>query len=360
MFNPFSKSHSAPEPTPSDDEVVDLSEIDLDFAVEEAFRKGTPKVVRPIVTVPAEPDDLRAVELFRELGDAELADFAPLCQSSRVVPGYVLYPAGRINTRVHFVIEGQLRLYRNDGGKRPCGIVDIGQSDGLSSAMSMQPTDHSLIATESSHLLVIDAPAIEKMTRRSHAFARNYAAHVAGYTRGENCLQLGGPQPAGLRRDGYIDPITLLHNQRWLDTMFPRIVERSRLSGEPLSLVAFKVDRLDEIDREAGVKLSRYILEAVGQLMVEHSRPTDLHVFDRQRRLLVVLPESDLDAARVLATRLREHVKTLAVDDLPIPSVTLSIGIVTLAESESGEGLLGRADTLIQKSINAGGNWLNE
>ncbi|OGI37466.1 MAG: hypothetical protein A2140_05035 [Candidatus Muproteobacteria bacterium RBG_16_62_13] len=360
MFNPFSQSPQPAAAPLDENEVVDLADIDLDFAVEDAFRQEAPKVIRPMVSVPAEPGDLAGLDLFRELSNEELAEFAPQCLSVRVVPGYVLYPVGRINTRLYFVIEGQVRMYRNDGGKRPCGIVDFGQSCGLTSALSMQPTEHSLIATESTHLLVIEAPAIEKFTRRSHAFAQNYTALMASYAKGDHCLQLGGRGPAPVRRDGYIDPTTLLHNQNWLDTMFPRIVERSRMSGEPLSLVAFKVDRLDEIDRVAGVVLSRYILEALGQLMVENSRPTDLHVFDRDRRLVVVLPDSNLDGARILANRLRERVKTLTVDDLPIPTVTLSMGIVTLTDAESGDSLLGRADTLIQKGINAGGDWLNE
>lgn len=357
MFNPFQK---APEPTPDLCEVVDLAEIDLDFVVEEAFRQDPPKAIHPIVSVPATPDDLATVELFRGLSGPELAEIAPQCLSSRVIPGYVLYPAGRYNTRLYCVLEGQLRLYVTDGSKRPRGIVDIGQSCGLSSALSMQAADHSLIATEETHLVAIDIAVINKFTARSHAFAQNYAALMANYAKGDHCLQLNAQGKLPAKRHGYIDETTLLHNQHWLDAMFPRIVERCRISGEPLSLVALQVDRLTELDREAGVVLSPYLLEAIGQTMVAHSRPTDLHVIDRHRRLLVVLPDSDLDGARVLATRLREQVKTLAAEDLPLPAVTLSIGIVSLRPDESGEALLARAEALIQKSTRAGGNWLNE
>lgn len=359
MFNPFHKP-TAPEQPPETDEVVDLADIDLDFAVEEVFQQKPPEVIRPIVSVPATPDDLTALELFRGLTAQELAEFAPRCLSTRVVPGYVIYPAGRLNTHLYNVIEGQLRLYVVDGNKRPRGIVDIGQSCGLSSALAMQPADHSLIATEESHLLVVELSALNQFTARSHTFAQNYAALVASYARGDHCLQLGTEGRLATRRMSYIDDRTLLHNQHWLDTMFPRIVDRCRMSGQPLSLVALGVDRLGEIDREAGVVLTPHILDAVGQTMVEHSRPTDLHVIDNHRRLLVVLPDSNLDGARVLANRLREQVKTLSADDLPLPAVTLSIGIVGLDQGESADALLARAEALIQKSISAGGNWLNE
>jgi len=370
MNNPFSKKAHASESSlddfPSTEEVVDLADIDLDFAVEEAFRQPppeapkTPKIIRSIVTVPAEPANLSALELFQGIDEQELAELVPHCQISRVVPGYVLYPVGRFNTRLYVVIEGQMRLYKADGAKRPCGIVDIGQSCGLTSALNMQPVDHSLIATEDTQLLVIEAPTIEKLNARSHRFAQNYAALLTRYTKGDHCLLINSQGSVPAKRDGYIDPNTLLHNQRWLDMMFPRIVERSYQSGKPLSLVFFKVDRMLEIDREAGVVISRYILEALGQLMMEFSRPTDLHAINRHDRLVVVLPESGLDAARTLGNRLREQTKSLKTEDLDLPPVTLSMAIVSLEAGESSQALLERADALIMKSSKAGGNWMFE
>jgi diguanylate cyclase (GGDEF)-like protein len=360
MFNPF-KQLTTPPSLMTEDEVVDLAEIDLDFAVEDALREEAPTVISPIVSVPANADDLAGMELFLGLGPAQLAEFAPQCQLVRVVPGYVLYPMGRFNTRLFCVLEGQLRLYVAQGDKRPRGIVDIGQTCGLTHALGMQPTDHALIATEETRLLAIELPVLNKFTARSHVFAQNYAALMASYTRGDHCLNFGerGRRPGA--REGYIDPATLLHNQHWLDTMFPRLVDRCRKSGQPLSLVALRVDKLDTLDREAGVVLTPFLLEALGRLIVECSRPTDLHVIDNSRRLLVVLPDSSLDGARVLANRLREQARTLAaIDELPLPAVTLSMGIVCLAPDETGAALLERAEALIQKSVTAGGNWLNE
>jgi len=364
MINPFSlikpKADAAEEPVPENAEVVDLADIDLDFAVEEAFRQEAPKVIRPIVSMPAKPEDLKNLELFSGLTDAELTAAAPQCQVAHVVPGYVLYPVGRINTRLYLVIEGQMRTYLKDGSKRPTGIVDMGQSCGLTSALNMQPTEHALIATEASLLLVIEAPLLQKLSKQSHAFANNYMALMASYTKGDHCLKLDRRGVAPIKPDGYIDPDTLLHNQHWLDTMLPRLADRSRKAKKPLSLVMMKVDRLLEIDREAGVVLSRYILESIGKLMMDYSRPTDLHVIDRHQRLLVVLPDSDLDAARILATRLRIQTNQLKSEDLELPAVTLSVAIVSLEPEETEKAMLDRAENLILKSSRAGGNWLFE
>jgi GGDEF domain-containing protein len=356
-------SPRTPEPPPllTEDEVVDLADIDLDFAVEEALHQEAPEVISPIVSVPASVDDLAGMELFKGLDPAQLAEFAPLCQSVRVVPGYVLHPMGRFNTRLYCVRDGQLRMYVNQGDKRPRGIVDVDQSCGLALALAMQPADYALIATEETHLIAIELTALNKFGARSHVFAQNYAALMASYTRGDHCLLFNERGTRPTRRDGYIDPATLLHNQSWLDAMLPRIIDRTRQSGKSLSLVALRVDGIENMDRDAGVVMSPFLLEALGRMMVENSRPTDLHVIDISRRLLVILPDSNLDGARALAYRLREHAKELtAIDELPLPAFTLSMSIASLGPDETGAALLERAETLIRKSVTAGGGWLHE
>ena len=69
------------------DEIVDLAEIDLEFAIEEALAgieaPEPPKVISPMVAVPATPEDLAAVELFRGIEPEQLVEYAPLCQLVR-------------------------------------------------------------------------------------------------------------------------------------------------------------------------------------------------------------------------------------------------------------------------------------
>src|SRR5688572_8234221 len=100
-------------------EVVELSEIDLDFAMEEMFQQGAPRSLETTTTELASPEELAALELFRGLGDKDLAVLAARCQSIQAVPGHVLLAPGRLNTKVFFVVEGQLRLYAPTNDKRP-------------------------------------------------------------------------------------------------------------------------------------------------------------------------------------------------------------------------------------------------
>lgn len=359
-----------PSPTPSGGipvdgiEVVELSEIDLDFAVEEAFRQGASRAPETTSTDAANSQDLGALELFQGIGEQDLAACAARCQSIHAVPGYVLLAPGRLNTKIFFVAEGQLRLYAQTGDKRPMAIVDVGHSTGLHSALAMQPLDHSAIATEVSRLLAVDIATINELVKRSHTFARNYAALLASYLRGDNCLHVGA-RTGGAARPGYVDELTLLRNQRWLDETFPRLVPRYRLGDKTLAVVAFAVDKLDEIVKEHGIGPGLRVLEAVGHWMQDLTRPTDILAINKNRCIFAFLPDCDLDAARQLAGRLKTQIQilpiSLATEKAPQPiTVTLSLGIAVLGQGMNEHDFLGKAEALIQKSIKLGGNWLSE
>jgi diguanylate cyclase (GGDEF)-like protein len=344
-------------------EVVELSDVDLDFAVEEAFRQGTSQA--PATTrTDAANRDLGALELFQGVGEQDLVACAARCQLLHAVAGHVLFAPGRLNTKIFFVLEGQVRLYAQTGDKRPMAVADVGHSTGLRSALAMQPVDHSAIATEVSRLLVVDITVIDELVKPSHAFARNYAALLASYLRGDDCLHVGTRMGAAARA-GYVDELTLLRNQRWLDEMLPRLLGRCRLGDKTLAVAAFAVDKLDEIVKEHGIGPGLRVLETIGHWMQEQTRPTDILAISKNRYIFAFLPDCDLDAARHLAGRLKAQIQSLpvplATEKAPQPiTVTLSLGIAELEWGKNEQDFLGKTEALIRKSIKLGGNWLSE
>jgi diguanylate cyclase (GGDEF)-like protein len=341
-------------------EVVELSDIDLDFAVEQAFRQGGAEALDTTRTEAVKPEDLAALELFQGVGEQELAACVARCQMIHAVPGYVLLAPGRLNTKIFFVLEGQLRVYAQTGDKRPTAVADVGHSTGLRSALDMRPMEHSTIVTEVSRLLAVEIAAVDELTQRSHAFARNYAALLASYLRGDNFLHVGGHAGAAAR-PGYIDELTLLHNQRWLDEVLPRLVARYRLGDKPLAVAAFAIDKLDEIVKAHGVGPGMHVLEAVGHWIQNQTRPTDILAVSKNRHIFAFLPDCDLHAANQLAGRLKTRIQSLPIPLDPQPiTVTLSLGVAQLEQAMNEQVFLNKIEALIRKSIALGGNWLSD
>lgn len=346
-------------------EVVELAEVDLDFAVEEAFREGVAQALDATRTEAATLEDLGEIELFADLDNDELATIAARCQLIHAIPGYVVLATGRLNTKAFFLLEGQLRLYPPTNDKRPMALVDVGYSTGLRTALTMQPTTHAVIATEVSQILVVDITVLNELCKRSHIFARSYNALLASYLRGDNCHYVGARSPGSADRPGYIDSLTLLHNQHWLDTMFSRLVARYRLSTRSLAVVAFAVDKHEQIVKEHGIGAGLRVLEIIGHWIVDQVRPTDILAIDKNRHVLAFLPECDLNAARQLGDRLKTQIKNvpirLTADKTQPPiTVTLSVGVMEIEQGLKENECLNKAEALIGKSIKLGGDRLSE
>lgn len=342
-------------------EVVELWEVDLDFEVEEAFRQGAPPIPETTRVELTKPGELGELDLFRGVGAEDLNAIAAGCQSIHAVPGYILVAPGRLNSKVFFVLEGQLRVYAPTNDKRPIAIADVGHSTGLRPAIVAQPANHAVIATEVSRIIAIERTALDEGAKRSHAFARNYAVLLEGYLRSDNCLHVGGQSPGGTVQQGYVDQLTLLHNQLWLEAVFPRLVARYRMGGKPFAVTAFAVDKIEEIIKEHGTGAGLRVLQAVGRWILDHTRPTDVIAINKNRHIFAFLPDCDLNAARQLAGRLQTQIQTLSIA-LGAPNSAAPITItLALAAAEFEKGMkdnefLDKTEALIQKSINAGGN----
>lgn len=351
---------------PVEPEVVDLAEIDLDFAGDAPRHTdaASARAAGGIATAQAASADLGALELFHGVAAADLAAFTTQSQIVEVAPGCILQAAGRLSDKIFFVIAGELRLYADLKERRPRGIVDAGQSVGLYWALLRQPTEVAIVATEASHVLALELPQLEQFARRSHALACNFNALLASYLRGDNCLNVGARALAAMhQRRGYTDELTQLHNQHWLDTMLPRLLGRGKFDSAPLSVAMLAVDNFDRINREFGTVAGEEILAAVGQLLINVARTTDLLVYDSGNHFLAILPNTTIEGARTFCRRLHEGIRSLqvgAAEDRPLPSLTFSSGLVQRGGDQSPADLLGNLDTLVRKSIAGGGDRLSE
>ena len=342
-------------------ETVDLAEIDLDFAGDESRHTdaATVRAAGGIVVTAASALDLARVDLFRGVNGADLALFAGQTCVIEAAPGSVLQPAGQASDRIFFVISGELRMYADFREKHPRGIVDAGQSVGLSWAALRQPPEITLVATEAARVLELRLPQLGEFAGRSHALACNVNALYAAYLRGDNCLNTGARALAALhQRRGYTDELTQLHNERWLTTMLPRLLARTKFDHAPLTLAMLTVNRLDAINHEFGSIAGEQILAAIGQLLLDRARTTDLLVCDDSHRFLAILPNTSLDGGKIFCERVLDEARALRIgapDDQPLPALTLSCGMVQHGDDLPAPELLARLGALVRRSAENGG-----
>ncbi|QBI20710.1 diguanylate cyclase [Egibacter rhizosphaerae] len=148
-----------------------------------------------------------------------------------------------------------------------------------------------------------------------------------------------------LQRDSATDPLTGLANRRELDRRLAELAERARAEGEDLAAVLFDLDDFKRVNDEHSHAVGDEVLRAVGSILREWTRPTDLCARYGGEEFVVLLPGCELAAARSIAEGLRDRIKNHEWDEVDAGlEITVSAGVASLDRVASVPDLLGAAD----------------
>ncbi|MGH6993403.1 MAG: diguanylate cyclase, partial [Caulobacteraceae bacterium] len=154
------------------------------------------------------------------------------------------------------------------------------------------------------------------------------------------------------------DPLTGLHNRRYMTGQLGALVERARLEGEPVAALMIDLDRFKQINDCFGHDVGDEVLREFALRLATNVRAVDLPCRYGGEEFMVIMPETGLADAERVAERIRLHVAgspfRLAGELL---TVTISIGVAaSLGENDSPEALLKRADAAVYEAKAAGRN----
>jgi two-component system cell cycle response regulator len=152
-----------------------------------------------------------------------------------------------------------------------------------------------------------------------------------------------------------IDELTGLGNLRLLEERLSIEAARINRYGTPLSIVILDVDRLKVINDKHGHAAGSAVLRAVGEVLRNAVRETDMAARYGGDEFVVLLPHTDLDQAVAFAERVTLMLRSLRPGGLP---VSLSLGVASFDKKrdDSIENLFERADQAAYRAKRDGGN----
>lgn len=124
------------------------------------------------------------------------------------------------------------------------------------------------------------------------------------------------------------DPLTGLKNRRALFAKLDEELERSRTTGEALSLALIDVDEFKAFNDEFGHPAGDEALRHIAAVLDEASRSDDLVARYGGEEFAIVLSGSDEDGARLLAERFRSRIEQADWAHRPL---TVSVGVASTA-----------------------------
>ena len=156
------------------------------------------------------------------------------------------------------------------------------------------------------------------------------------------------------------DPLTGLHNRRYLEARLTEEIGRSKRYNYPLSFMMIDVDDFKVYNDHNGHQAGDRALEIVAQCLRAALRKVDVASRYGGEEFSILLPQTSLEEAGVIADRIRRKIMTTNFangSSQPLGRVTVSIGLSTFSPSlESAEAIVRAADRALYHAKNHGKN----
>jgi two-component system cell cycle response regulator len=155
------------------------------------------------------------------------------------------------------------------------------------------------------------------------------------------------------------DPLTGLYNRRYMESHLGSLLEQATARKKPLTVLVLDIDYFKAVNDTHGHDAGDDVLREFSVRIKKSIRGIDLACRYGGEEFVVVMPETDLAVATMVAERLRRRIAT---EPFPIQNgssaieVTISVGISALTKDDNAAKLLKRADAALYRAKRDGRN----
>jgi two-component system cell cycle response regulator len=156
------------------------------------------------------------------------------------------------------------------------------------------------------------------------------------------------------------DQLTGLHNRRYMTGQLNALVARAVKGGDPVAALLIDIDHFKKINDNFGHDVGDEVLREFALRVASNVRAIDLPCRYGGEEFVVIMPDTPLEGAELVAERIRTHVagspfRVAGGEELL--TVTISIGVAcTLGADDTPAALLKRADEGVYEAKAAGRN----
>jgi diguanylate cyclase (GGDEF)-like protein/PAS domain S-box-containing protein len=162
-----------------------------------------------------------------------------------------------------------------------------------------------------------------------------------------------------LQEQAIRDPLTGLHNRRYLDETLPRELQRAERRNQPIGIIMLDVDRFKRINDTYGHDAGDTLLRAVGAFLRGNTRGEDVICRYGGEEFTLVLPGAALADTQQRADILCTGIQSLAIEHngYALDAVTASFGVAVFPDHAStADELIRAADQALYQAKQNGRN----
>src|SRR4051812_9032957 len=163
-----------------------------------------------------------------------------------------------------------------------------------------------------------------------------------------------------VRIQAVTDELTGLYNLRHFHETLDGEIERSRRFGQAVGLMLLDIDNFKSVNDTYGHQQGDLVLIEVGRVLRALSRDIDEPARYGGEEMAVILPQTDVAGAELLAERMRAAVAGIEIERLDgggRPEGAASFGVASLpANAHDKDSLIAEADAALYRAKRAGKN----
>jgi len=166
-----------------------------------------------------------------------------------------------------------------------------------------------------------------------------------------------------LREMAFRDGLTGLYNHRYFQDLMDNELSRSRRYKKDFALIMLDLDHFKKINDQYGHPVGDIVLKEASKAIEDTIRDSDFAARYGGEEFAIVLPETELKGAAILAERLRKAIEQLEIDtDGCRIDVTVSVGVTCYhpsTDKKEKSEILAEADNALYNSKNKGRNMIS-
>jgi diguanylate cyclase (GGDEF)-like protein len=301
---------------------------------------------------------LAGLPIFEGVDLPAISDDLEHCELISLEKGQVLLSPTKVNTHLYVLLKGKLSIHFDLEDPDPIARIESGECVGEMSVFeSEMPSAHVIAASEAT-LLGIHKEIFWQLIDNSNSLAKNMLHLLLQRLRsGNEALSGSYDKLRDQEISIYLDPLTGIHNRRWLNEMFQRELQRCQKRGVALALIMIDVDHFKNFNDQNGHLAGDECLKSIATTLHNILRPNEMVARFGGEEFSVLLPDTCEDDCITVAERLRSAVSKTAILDKQgerLPSVTISLGIALMKQGDSFESLLDEADRALYQAKDLG------
>ncbi|MDH3343071.1 MAG: GGDEF domain-containing protein [Gammaproteobacteria bacterium] len=305
---------------------------------------------------------LSRLQLFRnvDLNNPAFNELLNQCSYRELKSGDALLSIDKENHYLYTVISGRCVVQLGHSDETPLAIVEPGECVGEMSIIDSRVPSAAVYAEESTLVLEIEKEMLWRMVGISHEVSRNLLYIMSERVRYSNLVIADSlEQQRKFQHHATIDALTGLHNRGWMNDVFEREIKRAERENLSLCLMMLDVDHFKKYNDDFGHLAGDRALISVAEAAKAPLRTNDLLARYGGEEFSVLLPETSMEQAVIVAERLRERISRADPgihDGVQLPKLTVSIGIAEYKSGSSLKTLVASADVALYQAKNSGRN----